>query len=246
MAVERVFKWWDDVDGHRAKTPSLTEKAYERIRERIVERSLEPGHDFTEAELARTLDMSKTPVREALARLQLEGFVQAIPRRGYMVKPLHMSAIKNLFAFRALIDGEAAALAVRNITPQQSGELKALLDASAQSVPASKPDAVEIARMIRIDNAFHEVIALASGNDRLHRSIVAVIREFERFYHIEAGHPEFYGPDFVGHADVYDAIRSGDPDRARATMHAHLESSRRVLIKGLTEGPSSTDAAAWL
>ncbi|WP_422372190.1 GntR family transcriptional regulator [Hoeflea sp.] len=247
MAAERVFKWLDEVDNGVGKAPSLTDKAYERIRERIVERSLEPGHDFTEAELARHLAMSKTPVREALARLQMEGFVQTIPRRGYMVKPLHMSAIKDLFAFRALIDGEAAALATKNISRQQSDELQALLEASEQATPEARPDAGEIARMIRIDNAFHEVIALAAGNDRLHRSIVAVIREFERFYHIEAGHPEFYGPDFVGHVDVYNAIKSGDPERARATMHAHLESSRRVLIKGLTEGPSRADAeATWL
>ena len=60
MAVERVFKWLDGIDSVRGKAPSLTDKAYERIRERIVERSLEPGHDFTEAELARHLDMSKT------------------------------------------------------------------------------------------------------------------------------------------------------------------------------------------
>ncbi|MBB4120419.1 GntR family transcriptional regulator [Martelella radicis] len=247
MAAERVFKWRDDVDAGRGRSPSLTDKAYEGIRERIVERSLEPGHDFTEAELARDLQMSKTPVREALARLQMEGFVQAIPRRGYMVTPLHMSAIRDLFAFRALVDGEAAALAARNLASAHADELKELLEVSALSAPAIKPDASAIARMIRIDNAFHEIIALASGNARLHRCIVGVLREFERFYHIEASHPEFYGSDFVGHSDVYDAILKSDPEYARKTMHAHLESSRRVLIKGLTEGPSETGGqSAWI
>lgn len=247
MAAERVFKWRDDIVDGRGRTPSLTDKAYERIRERIVERSLEPGHDFTEAQLARHLEMSKTPVREALARLQMEGFVQAIPRRGYMVTPLHMSAIRDLFAFRALVDGEAAALAAAHISARQSGELEELLGASALTPPQMKPDACEIARMIRIDNAFHEIIAIASGNERLHRCVVGVLREFERFYHIEASHPEFYGPDFIGHADVYRSIVEGTAEAARKTMHAHLESSRRVLIKGITEGPSDTSGqSAWL
>ncbi|WP_045679635.1 GntR family transcriptional regulator [Martelella endophytica] len=247
MAAERIFSWREDDTQRGGKPPSLTDKAYRRIRENIVERSLEPGHDFTEAELAKNLEMSKTPVREALGRLQMEGFVQAIPRRGYMVTPLHMSSIRDLFAFRALVDGEAAALAARKISTEQSDELKALLEASEQSAPRARPDATEIARMILIDNAFHEIIAIASRNERLHRCIVGVLREFERFYHIEASHPEFYGSDFVGHTDVYAAIAAGDPETARVTMHAHLESSRQVLIKGITEGGAEEGAqSAWL
>ena len=245
--VERVFKWQEELADSGKKPPSLTDRAYDRIRARIIDRSLEPGHDFTEAMLATSLAMSKTPVREALARLQMEGFVQAIPRRGYMVTPIHMSSIKDLFAFRALIDGEAAALAAGRAQHAFIEELETLIEVGAEDSRSTEPDARQITRMNRIDNAFHEVVVLASGNRRLHRCAVGVLREFERFYHLEASHPEFYGSDFVGHAEVCAAIKRGEPEAARMTMKAHIESSRRVLIKGMTEGPSAaTTTSAWL
>jgi DNA-binding GntR family transcriptional regulator len=246
LMIARVFPWRQDVAQAPEKPLTLTDRAYEMIRDQIVSRQLEPGAVFTEADLARTLGMSKTPVREALLRLQVEEFVQAIPRRGHVVAPIQISEIRDIFAFRSIIEGEAAALAARHARVEFIDELADLIEAD-QSGDGTNPDPARIAHMILVDNAFHETVALAAGNRRLHRTAVQLIREFERFYYFEARLPEFYDTDFVGHQAVLDAIRTGDPETARTAMDAHIESSRRVLLKAITEGTLSTPTRAiWL
>lgn len=242
----RVFPWRESIAKGPPKPLTLTDRAYAIIRDKIVSRSLEPGSAFTEADLARTLGMSKTPVREALLRLQVEEFVQAIPRRGHVVVPTRISEIRDIFAFRSLIEGEAAALAARHAKPAFMDEMADLIEAD-QSGDGANPDPARIANMILVNNAFHETVALAAENRRLHKTAVQLIREFERFYYLEARLPEFYDAEFVDHKAVLDAIRSGDPERARHVMKSHIESSRRVLIKAITEDTVSTPPRVlWL
>ncbi|WP_164512316.1 GntR family transcriptional regulator [Oceaniglobus ichthyenteri] len=242
----RVFPWREGVAQGPQKPLTLTDRAYAMIRDQIVSRTLEPGAAFTEADLAGILGMSKTPVREALLRLQVEGFVRAIPRRGHVVAPIQISEIRDIFAFRSLIEGEAAALAARDAKPDFIDEMSDLI-AADQSGDGANPDPARIANMILVNNAFHETVALAAGNRRLHRTAVQLIREFERFYYLEARLPEFYDADFVGHQAVLDAIRGGDPEVARGVMDAHIESSRRVLLKAITEGTlSAPTRAIWI
>jgi len=234
--IERIFSWQDGIAERADVYRTLTDRAFDKIRHRIVTGRLTPSGAFTEAELAKTLEMSKTPVREALLRLQGDGLVQAIPRRGYIVSPLRMSEIRDVFAFRRLIEGETAALAAIHATQEHLDDMQALIQLDKSS---STTDPAYLSKIILVNNAFHETIALAANNRRLHRTTIQILREFERFYYLEAGHPEFHDPDFVGHESVLDVICAKNPAAAREIMGAHIESSRRVLVKAITEGPAS-------
>ncbi|GGG77283.1 GntR family transcriptional regulator [Salipiger pallidus] len=236
--LEQEFLWRDRIGGQAPVYRTLADRAYDQIRTRITTGSFAVTDAFTEADLSSELNMSKTPVREALVRLQAESFVKAIPRRGYTIAPIPIAEVRDLFAFRALIEGEAAALAATGGAGRWLEELEELVRVDSSSEGAG-PD--QISEMILINDAFHEAIALAAGNKRLHRSVVQVIRDFERFYFLEASLPEFYDPEFVDHREVLDAIISGSAERARQTMLRHLESSRRVLQQSLSSGlgPSS-------
>ncbi|WP_116083442.1 GntR family transcriptional regulator [Tropicimonas sp. IMCC34011] len=230
---DRVFRWRERIGEEPAGYRTLTDRAYDQIRTRIMTGDFAASTPFTEADLARELQMSKTPVREALVRLQTEDFVRAIPRRGYIVAPVQIAEIRDLFGFRALIEGEAAALAARHAGPERLEELEELIRIDAEN---DSEGSERVARMILINNAFHETIALGAGNRRLHRSTVQIIREFERFYFLEASLPEFYDPGFVGHEAVLEAISGGEPETARTRMKEHVDSSRRVLSKAISEG----------
>ncbi len=235
--IDRVFRL-DGVDlAGTGRARSLTDQAYGRIRNRIVTCSLEPGRAFIEADLAQELEMSKTPVREALLRLQMEGFVQTIPRRGYMVTPIHLSDIDDLFRFRSLIEGECAARATEVASDEDLAEMRALAaesDGLDSAKAGQNPEKVE--HLILLNNAFHECVAAATGSDRLHRTAVQVIREFDRFYFLEASTASFYAPEVVDHSEIAACIAARDGEAARQAIVAHIVALRGVLISALTEG----------
>src|SRR5690606_10251453 len=112
--------------GKRSK--SLTEQAYATLRERVITGELSPGVEVSEPELAEQLLMSKTPVREALARLCVEGLMEAFPRRGYRVTPVTLKDMNDLFAVRGVLEGTAAAFAAQNLSEEELEALSRLAD----------------------------------------------------------------------------------------------------------------------
>jgi len=235
--LERAFP----TDGSAMPAPqSRTDQAYEEIRRRIICGRLEPGVIFTEVDLARDMDMSKTPVREALVRLKVENFVQIVPRRGYMVAPILLSDINDLFAFRRLIEGEATAIAAERGSDEDIGALVALAqasDAADQTSPSEEERrAGKLDLVTRLNNAFHESIAMTARNRRLHRSAVQVIREFERFHSLEVNSPVYFSTGQVSHGEIAGLIAMRDAEGARRAVVEHLDTSRRILLSVVTSG----------
>jgi DNA-binding GntR family transcriptional regulator len=210
---------------------SLTDHAYALIRREIVSCTLPPGAEFTEVDLAGRLQMSKTPVREALARLQFEGLVRAFPRRGYRIEPIRLSDINDVFDARVILEAGAIALAVGKIGEAEFGRLRRLARSSSDAEYTA-----DLEYSHRINNEFHEAIALASGNQRLHRMVVQTNTELERFFYLEAHSEEPYPPDHVTHTQIVDAIEKGDPKIAQQAIVEHIEGTRRLLIGTLTHG----------
>lgn len=213
------------------KRLSLADRAYERLRHDIVRCALPPGAEFTETELAERLEMSKTPVREALARLQFEGVVRAYPRRGYRIEPIRVSDINEIFDARIVLEAGAVGLAVQQISAAELDELDRLAAASTD-----RDYMVDFDHSQRINNAFHESIALASRNARLHRMVGQTITEFDRFFFLEAQSDAPYPPGHVSHADIVAIMRRGDVAAARGAMSTHINSMRGILIESLVRG----------
>jgi DNA-binding GntR family transcriptional regulator len=221
----------EGIDLPKSKTRvSLTDQAYERIRRDIVSCVLQPGLEFTEIDIAARLSMSKTPVREALMRLQFDGLVRAYPRRGYVIEPVKISDINDIFDMRVVIEAGAMELAVKRISEAELERLSQLADSISDEKYNENPD-----RSNHINIEFHETIARASRNVRLHRSVIHVLSELERFFYIEAQASVAYPDNHASHRDIVSAILRREVREARAAIIDHVEGTRSVLLNSVME-----------
>jgi len=206
----------------------LTEQAYDKLRGLIITCQMPPGMEVSEQELTDRFAMSKTPVREALMRLCLEGLVESFPRRGYRIAPVTIKAINDLFHVRAVLEGDAAALACRNLREEDFAHLKQLADASYElDENKSRED------FVNANHDFHLAISLASNNPRLHALVVTHLEEGERFFHLGAQARDVNSETNREHHDLLAVLREGDPQRAREVMSDHIESTRKGLLQSL-------------
>ena len=214
----------------RKEVLSLTDRAYRQLRREILSCRLEPGSEVSEADLAERLAMSKTPVRDALGRLRAEGFVRTFPRRGYLIVPLTISDMNELFDVRSIVEAGAAELAVERITPAELDELDRLADASYdESVPS-------LDQFIGANRDFHIAIARASGNGRLQQLVARQLDEAERFFYVGAKARDVNPEVRNEHHRFVDVLRSRDRTAARAMAIAHNEGTRRGLIDVIASG----------
>ena len=213
-----------------ASRPSLTDRAYLELRRRIITGAMKPGRETSELELAAEMAMSKTPVREALARLAVEGLVEAFPRRGYRVTSITLKDMNDLFAVRAALEGAAAALAALNVTEDALGRLDALADASY--VPG---ETRSTQTFIKANEDFHSAIAQASRNPRLHALVVSHLEECGRYFHMGAEVRDVNPETIADHHGIVAVLRQRDPVRARAALIEHTENTRRGLLRALMD-----------
>lgn len=215
----------------RKEVFSLTDRAYQQLRREILSCRLEPGSEVSEADLADRLSMSKTPVRDALGRLRAEGFVRTFPRRGYLIVPLTISDMNELFDVRSIVEAGAAELAVERITPAELDELDRLADASYDDDLNASLD-----RFVAANRDFHVAIARASGNSRLIALVARQLDELERFFYVGAKSRDVNPEVRTDHHRIVDVLRSGDRAAAREIAVNHNEGTRRGLIDVIASG----------
>jgi DNA-binding GntR family transcriptional regulator len=194
---------------------SLRSQAVGVLRDAILSGQFKPGTVLNEKELAEQLGVSKTPIREGLSLLEHEGLVQTIPRRGYIVTPITVQQIHELFDLRVILESAAAERAALRITDDQVHTLSAL-------VPDLMP-AGEMAKRLDRNIEFHCAVALMSGNERLAGLIKRLLEEMQRM--IAAG----YVPN--EHEKVLQALREREPRRAADAMREHIEEVRRQALR---------------
>ncbi|NPD68657.1 GntR family transcriptional regulator (plasmid) [Lichenicola cladoniae] len=215
------------------REPSLTEQAYAILRKEIITCELPPGAEVSELELADRFGMSKTPVREALGRLDLEGFVDTFPRRGYRITPVTISDINNLFAIRALLEPAAAALAAQAMSP---GALDALDKVAGASYTVGKSRTLD--HFVQSNRLFHSAIAEGSGNRRLQSLIMAHLEESERFFYIGARTRDVNVETNRDHSTIVTVLRHRDAKEAASIMAEHIETTRIGLTQSILRSPS--------
>ena len=147
----------------REARPSLTEEAYDRLKTEILDNRMPPGFQALEHELAQRLDMSRTPVREAVIRLQKEGLVEVVPRRGMRVLPLSPSDMREIYQILACVETEAAALLAARKPARE--ELAPLESATKAMEDALERDDLEA--WAAADTAYHRALVDLCGNSRL-------------------------------------------------------------------------------
>jgi DNA-binding GntR family transcriptional regulator len=216
-----------------------TSQAYRAIRRQIIDLTLPPGSSFTETSLAEQWRISKTPVREALARLRRDGLVTALPRAGYVVSPITIQDTDDLCALRTLLSGEAAAAAARlGVTAPALDRLEAL-----SKVPlALAAGEVEQEESLRAGIEFEGIIANFSGNPRLGKTIVDVLDELERVLRMAALiEPGIASPPGELGA-IFERLRARDPVGAQDATRTRCERVRRDLLQVLVKSTSVSRA----
>jgi DNA-binding GntR family transcriptional regulator len=151
----------------RDKFASAADYAYATLRREIVEGRFAPGRRMREIELAQRLGISRTPTRQALSRLELEGLLALRPRAGLVVSVLDMDAVEELYEMRAALEGAAAGMAARHASPRDLALLTRLLD--EETGLGSEP-----MNLYRHNRELHEAILMAAHNRYLEKSLHAL------------------------------------------------------------------------
>ncbi|MDQ1438101.1 MAG: hypothetical protein QOK43_1730 [Acidimicrobiaceae bacterium] len=209
--------------------PNRAADAYNIIKRRIIEMEMAPGAPFTEHKLAASLDLSKTPVREALVRLRQEGLVEATARSGYRVTPVTFKDARSLFQLRSLLEVEAAGMAA-----ERGSDLDALLELEQlgrESYDAS--DRESVLRFIQHNTRFHVTLARLGGNRFLANVLEQVLEQLERLMLLGLG-LRARGDEIVHeHQELLQAIKGGDADEARRVASSQATSSQLMMLEAL-------------
>lgn len=202
--------------------PQLSEKATAHVRGLIMSGELRPGTLVRPETIGEDLGISTTPAREALQALRVEGFLELVPRRGFVVASLNGQDIRDLFQVQALIGGELAARAAVKAKEEDVAELEAL---HHELIAAAARN--DHHRLEEKNHAFHREINLLAGSRKTVWLLGLVTRYVPRqFYSAIPGWPQATMDD---HAELISCIKAKDPEATRAAMEQHIVHSGELL-----------------
>lgn len=203
----------------------LRELVFETLREAIISGKLKPGQRLMEVQVAEALGVSRTPVREAIRMLELEGFVVMMPRKGAYVADISIKDITSVFEIRRALEGLAAELAAERASPEHLEKLERLLVELADCVERE-----DVARFVELDTKFHETVYEASRNERL-APILSLLREqIQRFRTRTLSNPGRMRVAHDEHRALVEALADRDAERARQLASEHIESAENLLM----------------
>ncbi len=200
--------------------------AFEMMKADIVACRLEPGASVSEGELAERYQLGKAPIRMALTRLADRDWLRALPRRGYVVKPVAMRDVTEVLELRLIVEPAASRAAAGRVEISRLEHLDAVCRAGFLS-----GDAASEATYLQAHRQFHFAIVMASGNRRLGRSFEPLWDETERVLHhtgLLRGNAEALRHD---HRPLIDALRAGDGAAAETEMREEVRHLSRAIME---------------
>ncbi len=207
-----------------ARRKTLTEEAYDAIRAQIFSRQLRPGTRLVVTTLARELQLSATPINEALAALDREGLVAYAPHRGYSVQTVPLDSAEEIYTVREALEVLGVRLAAERGTGKAIGDLKQIVEGSRKAVRQG-----DTATFGDLDILFHRTIAIASGYDLLTRIVDLIQGQLRLLMSTVVSAPGRFRGACEEHELIFEAIRTRDPDRAESLMRRHIANARQAL-----------------
>lgn len=204
----------------------LRDVVFKTLRQAILTGEMKPGERLMEIHLAQKLGVSRTPIREAIRQLELEGLVTMVPRRGAQVAKITQKSMSDVLEVRLALDELAVELACERITEDELVDLKAALDTFEAAV--STKDSREIATA---DVAFHDIIFESTRNPRLTQMANNLAEQMYRYRFEYIKDPAMHPSLVEEHRLIYDAIAKRDIDNARNYIHLHIENQEKAIIK---------------
>jgi DNA-binding GntR family transcriptional regulator len=203
------------------------ERAYRHIKTRILDQRFSVGCRLRAQDIAQSMSLSRTPVREALGRLEQEGLVRRDSGWGFVVRGMSLREIVDLFEVREALETRALATAMPNMDPKLLHKLGSLLDTSQAALDAGRP-----AESLRIARRFHTTIAQASGNILLMRMLSDLNERIHSVgLSIAERFPERPSAVLKENRSLLAAIERGDSSGALKRLRLHIHRSRELLLK---------------
>lgn len=201
------------------------DQAYEEIRKLILQRRSTDRFSLSENSLAAEMRMSRTPIREALQRLQTEGFIEIHPNRGVVIPEVSVVEVNETFALRMAVEEFVVREMTPQMTPENIGEMDLYLARQKEAM-----DRNDVLEYLRHDKDFHDLFFRLYANSLIFNTIQRVL---DRFYSMGTNvlrRPGSVQRSFAEHCAIADAVRNGDGAKAAAAMHAHLITGKNNVL----------------
>ncbi len=207
-------------------TKTIRRRIYEHLREQLLNGERAPSEHLIEAKIAKEIGTSRTPVREAMHSLELEGLIESIPRVGYVVKPISEQEVEEICEIRMAIEGIAVRWAMEKAHDKLVEELRKNISIAEEKLSAGNAKA-----FVDLDARFHEIIARHSGSQRL-LELAQTLRRHMLRYRIQS----IYSVDNVlraieGHKGIQRAIKKQNLEEVNKAIRHHMEQSKRDILR---------------
>jgi len=192
------------------------EKAYHLIKEKIITLELAPSSVINERALMEELELGRTPIRDALQRLDTEGLVNIIPRRGMFVVDISITDLQGIFEVRIVLAGFCARLAARRITEDQIAQMEAVLQ-DLEQVQSGDSKA-----LMAIDRRFQKLLYQAADNEFLAEALDRLYDLSLRIWYLVLPRLGDVGDAIEQHWKLHEALKARDEERAEASIQQHI------------------------
>ncbi|HHW98360.1 MAG TPA: GntR family transcriptional regulator [Firmicutes bacterium] len=203
----------------------LREIVFEHLREAIIKGKLRPGERLMEMQLADEMGVSRTPVREAIRKLELEGLVIMIPRRGAYVADLSIKDVAETFEIRSALEALAASLAAERITPEEAEEMERILVRIGAAIEED-----DMQQLVALDEEYHNLLYKASRNDRLMQILNNLREQIQRFRVTTLAVPGRVRGVLQEHRNIAEAISERNAELAHQLALEHIENAENALM----------------
>lgn len=202
---------------------------FDRVRGEILTCALQPGEELREQELARRYGVSKSPVRDALQKLEFEGLVEIEPRRGHRVKPISVSDTEDILDLRVLLESGIVRRTAERASDEALATLDAFREADTNSVPA----------FAAYNREFHTCLSRLSGNRRLADEMRRVMEFYDRLCVVSLRNQRSKdcSEPLADHVAIIEALQARNGAAAARLMARHVGRSRAALLRGLGQRP---------
>lgn len=204
----------------------LGSKVFHMLQDDIINGVYKPGESLIESKLSSEMGVSRTPIREAIRKLELEGLVQCVPNKGVIVTGISPKDIADIYAIRAKVEGLAVKWAIENITQQEIEHLKEVLDLEEFYTRKNLKD-----NLFKIDSEFHEIIYKASRSRPLILMLTMFHHYIQRARNASLEMPGRADRALDEHKAIYAAIVDKDAQRAEKLITLHINNAKESLLK---------------
>lgn len=210
----------------------LPQRAYLAARHAIRHLQLPPGQMILEREMAEILGMSRTPVRESLVRLEMEGWVRLIPRRGFVVAPIVADDLQQIYEVVEALDGIAGSLATKRATPEELNRLDRLIEEQEKALELE-----DLLAWTDLDDQFHHSIIDLAQNPRLRGIMDSQSDQLyrARLYTIKLRPKPTRS--IMEHKAIVTVMRAGEPEAARMMLQSHRYRARNEILQAIRSMP---------